>query len=81
MISGVTELGREKREEWAESLATGEKEVLCDLGQIGVICGGRFQQTFLDSIQLFPNSGNIDKTLEVFHWCRWYYETRCWEHW
>jgi hypothetical protein len=51
----------------------GEQQVLCDLGEIGVVGGGRLEEPLLDTFQPIPDSGNIDKALEVFHYCRWYY--------
>ncbi len=62
-----TELGCQQREQRAESLAAGEEQMLGDLGQIGVVGGGRIDQSFLDDFELFPDSGNMYETLEVFH--------------
>ena len=67
MVPARPELGGEQGQEWSEALAAGQEEVLCDLGQIGVVGGGGLEQPLLDTCQRIPDNGNTNETLEVFH--------------
>jgi hypothetical protein len=67
-ILGRAQLRCEQGEHGAETLAAGEQKVLGDLGQVGVIRRRCLEQALLDTAQALPNSGNRNKTLEVFHW-------------
>jgi hypothetical protein len=67
MIAAVPELGSEQCQEGTEALAAGEQEMLCDLGQVGVVRRGSFEQSLLDTSERIPDNGNTNETLEVFH--------------
>jgi hypothetical protein len=67
VVAARAELAGEEGEERPEALATGEKEMLGDLGQIWVIGRRGLEQSFLDPGERLPNIGNTNETLEVFH--------------
>src|SRR5690606_22187236 len=67
MVPGGAELGGEEGQQWTEPFAPGQQQMLGDFGQICVVSGRRLEQACLDPVQFLPNSGNTDKTLEVFH--------------
>ena len=67
VVSRRPKFGREKGEEWPETLAARQQQMLGNLRQIGVVRCRRFEEALLDAAQLLPNSGNTNKTLEVFH--------------
>ena len=66
-VAGLSELGREQGEQWAEALAAGQQQVLGDLGQVGIVGGRGLEQTFLHVGERVPHPGYTNETLEVVH--------------
>ena len=52
------EFGGEQSQQRAESLPTSEQQMLGDLGEVGVVGCGRFEESFLDFTESIPDSGN-----------------------
>jgi hypothetical protein len=67
VVAALAELRGEEGEKGSKSLASGKQQMLGDLGEIGIIGRCSLEKPLLDAGEGFPNSGNTNEALEVFH--------------
>ena len=64
-VVGGAELAGNLREEWPESLASCEKEVLRDLREEGIVRDGHLGESLLDASHPIPHGGDRYELLEA----------------
>ena len=65
--SAGSEFSRQEGQQGPEALASGEQQMLGDLGQIGIVGGGRFEESFLHFGQSVPDVGQSNQIVQIGH--------------